>query len=175
MDEETKFYLANYGLMTSAPITKDFVDDTINYYVVEPVSYTKDDGERHPAHRLYLMDCTYDALMREIFEELIGFRMSGDKYHLTISVEEMEFLMEKRILWEIRGAERLSSSTNCSEEEAAWYEAIRQVWLKFIDFVQKVYLDYGAVRPEIAVYGPYNLQKEGIPPTYREFLLDCLK
>ncbi len=175
MDEETKFYLANYGLMTSAPITEDFVDDTINYYVVEPVLYTKDDGERHPAHRLYLMDCTYDALIREIFEELIGFRMSGDKYHLTISVEEMEFLMEKRILWEIRGAERLSSSPRCSEEEAVWYETIRQVWLKFIDFVQKVYLDYGTIRPEIAVYGPYNLQKEGIPPTYREFLLDCLK
>lgn len=173
-DPETEFYLANYALLTDAPIEEDFPNDNMNYYVVEPILYLKDDPHRRAGHRLYLVDYTYDALMRGIFEETLGYRMSGDKYHLTITEKEMELLIEKRIKKEIQGAKHFCDDPQCGEEEYAWYETVRCVWMKFIEFVQKVYQDYGAGRPEIVLYGPYDLKKEGIPPTYREFLLDCL-
>lgn len=173
-DPETEFYLANYALLTDAPIEENFPNDNMNYYVVEPILYLKDDPHRRAGHRLYLVDYTYDALMRGIFEETLGYRMSGDKYHLTITEKEMELLIEKRIKKEIQGAKYFCHDPQCGEEEYAWYETVRCVWMKFIEFVQKVYRDYGAGRPEIVLYGPYDLKKEGIPPTYRDFLLDCL-
>lgn len=174
-DPETEFYLANYALLTDAPIGEYFPEDNMNYYVVEPILYLKDDPHRRAGHRLYLVDYTYDALMRGIFEETLGYRMSGNKYHLTITEKEMELLIEKRIKKEIQGAKYFCHDPQCGEEEYAWYETVRCVWMKFIEFVQKVYRDYGAGRPEIVLYGPYDLKKEGIPPTYREFLLDCLR
>lgn len=175
VDAETEFYMTNYGLMTSAPINVDFPRETDKYYVMEPILYTKQEGEERPEHRLYLMECTYDALMREIFEDITGYRMSGDKYHLTISKEEMGFLIEQRIRLEIQGAKMFCDNPELEEGEREWYGTIRRIWERFIDFIRSVYRDYGAARPEMALYGPYNLKQEGIPPTYREFLLECLK
>lgn len=173
MDLEDEFYLTNFFLMTSVPIEQLITTEVIDYYVMEPVVYGEDRWYDPDFHRLYIPKFTYDGLMRTFFEELVGYRMSGDRYHLTISQEGMEFLLEKRISREIRGAKYICGHPECEGEEYDWYKTIWLLWEEFVNYVKTVYQAYGAGRPELALYGPFHLPEEKLPLRYRQFLLDC--
>lgn len=175
MDREDEFYLVNFILMTSLQIEELITTEKIDYYVMEPIVYGKDRWYNPDFHRLYIPKFTYDGLMRTAFEEIVGYRISGDRYHLTISQEEMEIIMEKRISREIHYAKSICSHPECEGEMYAWYKLVWQLWEAFVNYVKTVYQAYGAGRPEMALYGPFYLPQEKLPLRYKQFLMDCWK
>ncbi|MGN0325792.1 MAG: AAA family ATPase [Lachnospiraceae bacterium] len=155
-------FLAN-RLLSSGSLQQEQAEQDKFYFVMENVLISQNTDTVAPSSRIYIRSEFYDAILRKIVEKYGEISISENRYVLEISLRDAFGELRQAVSEDAASYKKASDELGEHSVAYAWHGIAAKSLRRLNVILGEWERQHGTDSRLITIYGPYCLEREGIP------------